>query len=201
MTGPRFLPKLGIAALDYLRWTQLVPMFVAWSMLALGLWTAVAVYLQETAPTAGKVASGVLYVVLESTGLSENGKVSVSGGFGELADWLGPLWMVAALIGMIGSRLTPAPIKRLAPKTLGARLLWAAITTVVAASALCCVILLTDHQGDALSFVLVFGLFAVFGCGASVYSLTVSHVLKKWIAAIRVQAQAGASQDEATSAI
>jgi hypothetical protein len=191
---------VGVAALDYVRWTQLVPMFVAWSMLGLGLWLTAATFLQESNPDMGRAVTGALGLLLESTGLSEDGKVSVRGGVGELAEWLGPLWMVLALVGMVVARITPQRVKRLGPKTLAAKLLWAVSAVTIATSALCFAVFLTGYEGETLSFVLVFGLFAVAACGASIYSLTVSHVIQACIKSINTQT-IGGPETEAASGI
>jgi hypothetical protein len=179
----RILRSLAGLFVDYVRWSQIVPMLVAWSFLLLALSTLALVNFQEQGFTAVELLGTLWerYAWLprldEAVVSQPDGSMTLDGdGFKRVvvSAWAG-ISLVLLVLGWLGHVTFGEP----QPRSFRRKLIWPLIGAVVVWAALLAVYLFGSEtfHGGAAGWVLMF----TGACAAvfvvSVYSLGVGHVL------------------------
>lgn len=167
--------------IDYLRWTQLVPMIFAWAFLLFSVAAVVAINFQQSVEA---VVLPILDVFdawewLEEVA-DEDGQVSISLGDADIKGFVYKAWAALAavgyLLGMLVSLVTgPRP-----PMPLGRKLVLAAVPAVLASAAFFLAWLFGSETftGAAAGWVAMFLIGPLVVWLISAYSLSVGHVLE-----------------------
>ena len=170
-------------AIDYFRWTQLIPMLACW-----GLLLAVLLAMTLTSfETQGIAALEVVFAIIFGIGSylpdamlprGPDGSIELSGG--ELLDLATWLWLLISVVAMfvnwlIGERLRPRFLS-----TLAGRIKVAAVAAALVSASLILVRLLVpeNFNGPFISWLPTFVGMPLIVWIVSVYSLCVSAILK-----------------------
>ncbi len=179
----RILRSLAGLFVDYVRWTQLVPMLVAWSFLLLALSTLALVNFQEQGFTVVELLTTLWerYAWLprldEAVVSQPDGSMTLdSDGFKRVvvSGWAS-LSLVLFVLGWVARAAFGEP----RPRSFKWKLLWPLLGAVVVWAALLAVYLFGSEtfHGSAATWVLMFTGACAVVFVVSVYSLGVGHVL------------------------
>jgi hypothetical protein len=188
----RHLATLLIAAIQYVRWSQLIPMLTAWVLLLLMLMLIVAISFQEglddllvrSEPWLESLLGAAPQVGEPAVAEAQDGagRVDASGAL-ELDDidirpWIVRGWLVLALIGALFDGVFRGRFS-IWPARLRGRLVLAAVPAVGVALGLSACYLFGSEQfhGSLFSWLLLFAGAPLVVWLVSAYSLTVSAVL------------------------
>jgi hypothetical protein len=179
----RILRSLAGLFIDYLRWSQLVPMLVAWSFLLLALFSLALVNFQEQGFTVVELLTTLWerYAWLprldEAVVSQPDGSMILDGdGFKRVvvSGWAGISLVLLVLGWVVRFALGPAQ-----PRSFRWKLLWPLLGALVVWAALLAVYLFGSEtfHGGAATWVLMFTGACAAAFVVSVYSLGVGHVL------------------------